>query len=240
MADRANYLPVRSGSLNADDTAQSLLSQDEKDYVFEGTRPSKRRYNFALKGVIVLLVLILHAVLVVLLGRWIWSPVPAPSNNKMAKGTIISDSHLVNDGLMCQTEEEVYHRQHTIEGSHRDPFKDPDAEFLYVDPCGSTAAEARARGCRYGLLYGAWLPEQCFDEETEERFKNHTDWKFYLQPDRTEELSWDEAATGEYDYVLVEWECKFLEQIKYSLACTIDVVVFCRKLTSCRSPASLR
>ncbi|KAI9656213.1 MAG: hypothetical protein M1821_004876 [Bathelium mastoideum] len=206
MTDRAEYLPMDGRPLNADDTAQSLLSRDEKDYVFEGRRPAKRRYNFALKGILGLLVLVVHAVLVVLLGRWILSPVLNSFDNKGASGMGKPESQGGNSNLMCQSEEEVYHRQHTIEGSHRDPYKDPDAEFLYVDPCGNSAAEARARGCRYGLLYGAWLPEECYDEETEENFKNHTNWRFWLQPNRTEELSWDEAAKGEHDYVLVEWE----------------------------------
>jgi hypothetical protein len=101
-----------------------------------------------------------------------------------------------------------YERQHSIEGTPRDDYKNPEAEFLQIDPCGSTAAEARERGCRFGMLYGAWLPNECYDEESEENFRKHTEWKFWLQPNRTEELTWDEVSKGEHDYVLVEWECK--------------------------------
>ena len=99
-------------------------------------------------------------------------------------------------------------REYTFEGIHPAVYKDPTAEFLMKDPCGSTPTEARARGCRYGMLYGSWLPDECWDEETEVNFKKVKDWRFWLQANRTEELSWEEVARGEHEYVLVEWECK--------------------------------
>ena len=208
MTDRAEYLPLDGKSLGADDTAESLLPHEEKSYVFKGGRPTHRRYNLTLKVTLGLLVLTLHAGLVVLLGHWLWSNLPGSSGNVGADG--INGPHIDggSNGDMCQLEDS-YHRQHTFEGTPRDSYKNPNAEFLHVDPCGRTAAEARARGCRYGLLYGAWLPESCYDEETEENFRKHRDWRFWLQPNRTEELSWDEVAKGEHDYVLVEWECKY-------------------------------
>jgi hypothetical protein len=50
---------------------------------------------------------------------------------------------------------DAYKRQHSIEGTLRDDYKNPEAEFLQTDPCGSTIAEARERGYRFGMLYGA-------------------------------------------------------------------------------------
>ena len=60
------------------------------------------------------------------------------------------------------------------------------------------------------MLYFAWLPDVCYDKEIEEEFKNYADWKFWLYGNRTGEITWDEAATGEHDYVLAEWESKYI------------------------------
>lgn len=168
--------------------------------MFKGRRLTHRRFNLALKGILLLLLLVLHAGLIVFLGRWLLPTPPTISDVKSSMG--------IKGGYDGDTNDLEDYPVHTLEGSPRDPYKDPTAEFLQIDPCGSSAAEARARGCRFGMLYGAWLPEACYDEESEENFKNYTNWKIYLQPNRTEEISWDEASKGEHDYMLVEWECK--------------------------------
>ncbi|ORY65440.1 uncharacterized protein BCR38DRAFT_484861 [Pseudomassariella vexata] len=204
MTGRAEYSPVDRISFSADETAQSLLSQDEKGYVSEGRRPTHRRYNLALKAILLLFVLILHAALVVFLASWLAPTFFGSPGNTKADGVSKPGIKGGHNGDTCQSEDS--YRQYTFDGVVRDDYKNPHAEFLHTDPCGQSAAEARARGCRYGMLYGAWLPEACYDEETEENFRKYTDWKFWLQPNRTEERSWDEVAKGEYDYVLVEWE----------------------------------
>lgn len=116
-------------------------------------------------------------------------------------------SHGGHSDNSCQTDST--HHRYGFEGVIPAVYKDPSAEFSQVNPCGHSTAEARERGCRYGMLYGAWLPEECYDEETEENFKKYTNWRFWLQPNRTEEVSWDEVAKGEHEYVLVEWECEY-------------------------------
>ncbi|KAH8892932.1 hypothetical protein GQ53DRAFT_861222 [Thozetella sp. PMI_491] len=210
MADITEYSPIDRRSFSADETAQSLLSQDEKGYAFERKRPAQRRYNLILKSLLVFLVLLLHAGLVALIARWA-APTLFATSGSMTSDTGSSYhhggssyQHTEHHDESCQPEDSNV--EYTLEGVVRDPYKDQNAEFLQVDPCGSTAEEARARGCRYGVLYGAWLPEECYDEETEERFRKHTNWRFWGQPNRTEEISWDEYAKGEYEYVLVEWE----------------------------------
>lgn len=194
MAGREEYSPVDRRSLSADETARSLLSSDEKDYNFEPKRPAKRRHNLALKSLLLVCVLVLHAGLVVLLARWLGVAFPWGSGGG---GGAAGPAH-------SQPKEPKY----GFEGVIPAVYKDPTAEFMQVNPCGHSAEEARARGCRYGMLYGAWLPEECYDEETEERFKHYTNWRFWLQPNRTQEVSWDEVARGEFEYVLVEWECE--------------------------------
>ena len=217
MADGLQYSPMDRRSFSADDAAQSLLSQDEKGYMFERKRPARKRFGLAWKALLLLLVLVVHAGLVVFLASWLASSflgaagrsksddIMSSAESKVGHGH--SHGHGHGDSPTCESEES--YRQFSFDGVVPAVYKDPDAEFIHKDPCGSTAAEARARGCRYGMLYGAWLHESCYDEETEQRFKEYTNWRFWLQPNRTEEVSWDEVAKGEYEYVLVEWECKY-------------------------------
>lgn len=203
MSGRAEYSPIESpSSLNADETATSLLPSDEKDYPFQPERPpAKRRLNLALKSLLLLGAIALHAGLVALLARW---PGPSPSASPAATSPAGP--------------------RYGFEGVVPAVYKDPSAEFLQVSPCGRSAEEARARGCRFGMLYGAWLPEACYDEETEERFRRYADWRFWLQPNRTQELSWDEVARGENEYVLVEWECESLMRIFFFFSPVVLIV----------------
>lgn len=204
MAGRDEYSPVDRRSMSADDSGQSLLSQDEKTFVPNHRSARQRRYNLTIKAFLLLLLLVAHAGLVVLLAKWLASSFLGPY-----KSSDPDESHHHDSTCLIRDE----HVQYTFEGVIPAVYKDPQAEFLMKDPCGRTAAEARANGCRYGMLYGAWLPEACYDEETEENFKKHTNWRFWLQPNRTEELSWDEVAKGEHEYVLVEWQCEHLPSL---------------------------
>lgn len=116
--------------------------------------------------------------------------------------------HGISAAGACSQEQAPRYR-YTFEGVERNDGKDHNAEFLMKDPCGSTAAEARERGCRFAMVNQAWLPDECFDEELEEEYKSENRWRFWLHPNRTSEVSWDEAAKGEHDYLLIEWERKF-------------------------------
>lgn len=198
MASRDEYSPVGRRSFSADDGSRSLLSHDEKIPGFERRRPAQRRLHFVLKSILLLFLLILHAGLLALLLNWFGI-------------TLSSQANTTSDGMTGQHSHgtDGTHVRYGFEGVKPSVYKDPSADFTQVNPCGSSAAEARANGCRYGMLYGAWLPEECYDEETEENFKKWTDWRFYKQPNRTEEVSWDEVAKGEHEWVLVEWECEF-------------------------------
>jgi hypothetical protein len=77
------------------------------------------------------------------------------------------------------------------------------------NPCRHSAAEARARGCRYGMVDSAWLPNECYDGETEERFQQAKNWEFWRHPNKTGLITWEEAAEGEFDLMWAEWDRKF-------------------------------
>ncbi|ETS84644.1 hypothetical protein PFICI_02669 [Pestalotiopsis fici W106-1] len=212
MTDRQVYSPVDRGSLSADGASQSFLSPEEKDYVFDGRRPAKSRFNLVLRTIFFLFVLVLHAGLIVLLARWLAPSFLGSSSNTEPHGiTSTHGSHGSHMGHMgghkdnsCASEDD--NRVYAIEETGRDSVKNPNAEFTYMNPCGNSAAEARERGCKFGLLYGAWLHPQCYDEETEENFRKYTNWRFWLQPNRTQEVTIEEASKGEHDFLLVEWE----------------------------------
>ncbi|KAK4227768.1 hypothetical protein QBC38DRAFT_476945 [Podospora fimiseda] len=215
MSNNREYSPVDRASLSADDAAHSLLCQEEKHFTFERKRlsPAQRFKRLALRSLAFFVILLIHAGLVLLLARWIISGIPAkttPSYNSpsMTKshGHGGHGSHGSKPAAGYAGDMETHKVHYTVEGVPPVVDKDVEAEFSMINPCGSTAEEARARGCRFGVLYGAWLPEQCWDDETEERFKAYDDWKFYLQPNRTEELTWDQVAQGDQPYYLVEWQ----------------------------------
>jgi len=196
MAGQTVYSPVDRVSMSADESGQSLLSQDEKSFVFERRTRAQRFYHHAIRGFIFLLLLFAHAGLVLLLAKWVMSSVPmhfgaAPKPMDDMGGMTHGHGHGQSSGGYKVAEDMDSHVRYTLEGVPPSIYKDPSAEFSMVNPCGSTAAEAKARGCRFGVLYGAWLPQECWDDETEERFRSFTDWKFYLQPNRTQEITWD-------------------------------------------------
>lgn len=153
-----------------------------------------------------------------------------------SSGTTGHHSHGGHSDSSCQTNST--HIRYGFEGVIPAVYKDPGAEFSQINPCGHNAAEARARGCRYGMLYGAWLPEECYDEETEENFKKYTNWRFWLQPNRTEEVSWDEVAKGEHEYVLVEWECEYHPLQRCVVLDRYSLTMFARhsQITSATAP----
>lgn len=89
----------------------------------------------------------------------------------------------------------------------RPSVKDPSTtRYLLKNPCGDTAAEARARGCHFEILNWSWLPNECHDHELEESFTQIKDWEFWQNQNKTGRISVEEARQGEYDMVWVEWD----------------------------------
>ncbi|KAF4631938.1 hypothetical protein G7Y89_g6199 [Cudoniella acicularis] len=199
-------MPISQSSSSASDDAESLLSQDETKYVFERSRFKQRLYNLVTKALLVLSILILMGGVMFLMARWTIFGFMDLSGNSKAHGARIANIEGGEHGNRCMQWQDT-EREYTFGGVHRPNEKDVSgAEYLLKDLCGHSATEARARGCRFGMLYFAWLLEVCYDEEIEEEFKNYTDWQFWLYPNRTGEVTWDEAARRERDFMLVERE----------------------------------
>lgn len=73
-----------------------------------------------------------------------------------------------------------------------------------VLPCGNSVAEAKAAGCHFDNIAFAWVPERCWDEDLSKSYRDMK-FEFYLGPNRTEPISQEEAYTGEYPHLYVNW-----------------------------------
>lgn len=77
---------------------------------------------------------------------------------------------------------------------------------IMVSPCGNTAEEARARGCHFDIISFCWLPDACYDAKLSENFDNITTWEWFLDSNGTQPISHDQAMTGDYTGLFVNWE----------------------------------
>jgi hypothetical protein len=59
--------------------------------------------------------------------------------------------------------------------------------------CGSTAAEAKARGCVFDVMSFSWLPRDCYDEELVAEFLQATDapWQWFSDSNLTTAARYD-------------------------------------------------
>ena len=73
-------------------------------------------------------------------------------------------------------------------------------------PCGQTPQEARARGCHFDVISFCWLPTACYDAELSAAFDKETTWEWFLDPNKTQPVSHQQAMTGEFTGLYVNWE----------------------------------
>jgi len=76
---------------------------------------------------------------------------------------------------------------------------------ILVAPCGNTPQEARDRGCVFDNIAFAWFPERCWDEDLSKSFRD-IKFKFSLGPNDTDPVGQDDAYTGDYPHLFVNWE----------------------------------
>lgn len=81
--------------------------------------------------------------------------------------------------------------------------------------CGSTAAEARSRGCIFDTISFAWLMPECYDAELVEQF-SHIPYKFdfFTSKDNGVAYPWSEVQKGErmmyVPWAHHLWHCGYL------------------------------
>lgn len=65
-----------------------------------------------------------------------------------------------------------------------------------VLPCGTSADEARSRGCIFEVTGSSWVTPECYDPVSEQEFLNFKEWHFYRDYNYTEEVSMAEVRQG--------------------------------------------
>lgn len=63
-------------------------------------------------------------------------------------------------------------------------------------PCGTTADEARARGCIFELTGSSWVTPECYDPVTEQEFLDYKDWHWFKDYNYTDEAPLEEVCQG--------------------------------------------
>ena len=81
--------------------------------------------------------------------------------------------------------------------------------------CGSSVAEAKARGCHFDMMSWLWVPAECFDAELVEEFIALRDWDWYTDHTGKERVPLDIVKTGAYDRLWAPqeyhmWHCTYM------------------------------
>jgi hypothetical protein len=205
----------RTNSSSSCEDIESRLLQDEKEGILEERSPfhlRPKRYSTTIKTVLILSISTIASGIIFLAAKWTFTnPHSHPNTDSsiisLPTPPIPSEHNNIDNGGRWQDAPDLslfYEPRRTQEKDYS------GTTYLLKDPCGHTPAEARARGCRFGVLNYAWVPEACYDAEIEEQFRNYSDWEFWQFPDRTGWVSWDEAAKGEFDLLFIDWDCEFL------------------------------
>lgn len=63
-------------------------------------------------------------------------------------------------------------------------------------PCGTTADEARAKGCIFELTGSSWVSPECYDPITEQEFLKYKDRHWFKDYNYTEEAPLEEVRQG--------------------------------------------
>lgn len=66
-----------------------------------------------------------------------------------------------------------------------------------IDQCGTTPAEARAKGCVFEMTGFSWLPKECADPTVEIEFLESKELQYYRDANYTQEVSLDEVKRGD-------------------------------------------
>ncbi|KUI68148.1 hypothetical protein VM1G_03641 [Cytospora mali] len=72
--------------------------------------------------------------------------------------------------------------------------------------CGNSTAEAQAAGCKFDILSYTWVQPACFDQELMYEFLGRANWRWYPDEETVQELTVNEVANGQREYVYVTWE----------------------------------
>ena len=64
----------------------------------------------------------------------------------------------------------------------------------YKYPCGTTASEAKAKGCIFDVMSMAWQSPECYDPDLAEEFMDLGPWEFYADQEGSQMLSYEQVS----------------------------------------------
>ncbi|PWY82033.1 hypothetical protein BO70DRAFT_405074 [Aspergillus heteromorphus CBS 117.55] len=86
------------------------------------------------------------------------------------------------------------------------PSHPQDPPSSAVQDCGTSAAEALARGCQFDAMSFSWLPSACFDAPLTHDFLAQRDWQWFLDPAGQQAVPRARVLAGEYEMLYVTRE----------------------------------
>lgn len=188
LSKEEDYLPVRTSTDNEDDSTS--LDFEKAQRSLQKPKNKLRSYAF-----LVIPAIISAATVLILL---------------ITAGSIKHKTATVEEG---------HHTPHLDHSEHSDHSGYHGYEPLTYSQaglhCGSTAEEARSRGCIFDTISFAWLMPECYDAELVEQF-THIPYKFNFYTDKENNIAypWSEVEKGEramyvpWSHHL--WHCGFL------------------------------
>lgn len=139
-------------------------------------------------------------------SRTISNPVFSLKAKVAALLLFLAVSTLVITNIALVTECSPRKAVSTTIGAKSTTQTDLKPKYMMEAPCGSTAAEARQRGCKFDIISFGWFPEQCYDAELSDAFDGITTWEWFQDPNKTQPLSHEQIMTGEFTGLYVNWE----------------------------------
>ncbi|KAM7186419.1 hypothetical protein V8F33_011812 [Rhypophila sp. PSN 637] len=106
--------------------------------------------------------------------------------------------------------------------------------FPSYQSCGHSPTEARAKGCTFDLMLSTWIPSSCADTAMMETYLSQGNYHYFLDKNRTEPMSEEEARRGEYKVIWTEGEfhlahCVYLMDMQirsYKTGRPVEVGIF--------------
>lgn len=67
--------------------------------------------------------------------------------------------------------------------------------------CGSSASEARERGCIFDIMMTGWVKKECYHEELSEQYLQEGDFRFFYDIEGKKEMPMDLVRRGEHHHM---------------------------------------
>ncbi|KAE9379886.1 hypothetical protein N431DRAFT_458874 [Stipitochalara longipes BDJ] len=94
--------------------------------------------------------------------------------------------------------------------------------------CGTSAEEARARGCVFDVMHYSWIPEPCFNATLSKQYWEHLislGIEFWNDTTKTHVLPYEEILAAKHEYVYTSW-LLHLKHCQYLLHRQIQSLVY--------------